>query len=537
MKDFLNKNIKTIIILFFIIALSIVGITLALQLDSTSVTIAAGDYDVVYSGTTTLPSSKLQPIYDADLLSTDNASKVMKVTFTVKGAQTNPTDIPIIYDVSLTNLNLPEELKSEYLKWRLYKNNTQISEGSFSTDFDAQVNKRMVLTTIQQDLPSYSSTADSYTFYVWISETCTGDITTCTDTTLDLTPLTNKTFTGEIRIELSVKGKKTLERPQTATNSIMTLASTGKDGACAAGGVGICATNSYTAADGTTKYHDYRYRGGEGVNNFVSFNNDLYRIIGVFDENSHGVKGKYLMKLISANIINDASWGAYNTTATSGTYSDYSSDWTGNTVGVPANLNILLNEYFYTKNSTSSTYGACSDWTYYNNNTNYRTNDCTNIIGYGINSSLQSYIQEATWYLYGDIDVLSKQDFYLCERGQKSGCIGGNSGANDTSTIAKIGLMYPSDYLYASAYYADTSTTTGSSSYYGNKNWLYQGYEWLITPQTHGSAHAFHVHQYGYVSYNPSTGGLGVRPTFYLKSSVYVTGGEGTFDNPYTISM
>jgi len=153
----------------------------------------------------------------------------------------------------------------------------------------------------------------------------------------------------------------------TLANKVIKLSSTD---ACAADTSGVCATNSYTASDGSTKYHDYRYRGGEGVNNFVWFNNELYRIIGVFDENSHGVEGEYLVKLIRSRTIGSYAWGAYNTTATSGTYSSHKNDWTGNTIGVKPNLNVLLNEYFYKKTSTSTTYGACSNWTYFSS-TNY----------------------------------------------------------------------------------------------------------------------------------------------------------------------
>ena len=209
-KNFLSKNIKLIISLLVIIGIGIIGYTLAAP-KLTNVSIATGNYQVVYSGTATLPSSKLTPILDDELTSSSNSTKVMKVTFTVKGAQTNPTNVPIIYDVSLTDLNLASELHSELLKWRLYKNNTQISEGSFSYDFDAQINKRMVLTSIQQDLPSYSSAADSYTFYIWISEQCIGEITSCGEET-NTAPLMNKTLSGNIKIELSTKSKKALTR-------------------------------------------------------------------------------------------------------------------------------------------------------------------------------------------------------------------------------------------------------------------------------------------------------------------------------------
>ena len=113
-----------------------------------------------------------------------------------------------------------------------------------------------------------------------------------------------------------------------------------------------------------------------------------------------------------------------------------------------------------------------------------------------------------------------------------------NSGAYDASTTANIGLMYASDYLYASSYFADTATTTASSQYYGNKNWLYKGYEWTITPRADSASNAFNVDYSGNVHYiYLANNGYGVRPTFYLKSNVIVTGGSGTFDAPYTLSM
>ena len=458
-KNFLSKNIKLIISLLVIIGIGIIGYTLAAP-KLTNVSIATGNYQVVYSGTATLPSSKLTPILDDELTNSSNSTKVMKVTFTVKGAQTNPTNVPIIYDVSLTDLNLASELHSELLKWRLYKNNTQISEGNFSYDFDSQINNRMVLTSIQQDLPSYSSAADSYTFYIWISEQCIGEITSCGEET-NTAPLMNKTLSGNIKIELSTKSKKSLVRPLTANKTIINLASTS---ACNSGGTGVCATNSYTAEDGTTKYHDYRYVGAD-PDNYVWFNNDMYQIIGVFDENSHGKTGQYLVKLIMANTLGGYSWGIYNSSNTSGTYYNYKNDWTGNTTGIKANLNVLFNEYFAGSTNTSSTYGACSNWTYFYNNTNYRTNDCSDIVGYGIDSSALNSIETTTWYLYGSGSNQSKQNWYLCERGGNS-CTGANSGSYSTTTDAKIGLMYLSDYLYASSYYTSSNTTTQDTLYF-----------------------------------------------------------------------
>ena len=289
------------------------------------------------------------------------------------------------------------------------------------------------------------------------------------------------------------------------------------------------------AEDGVyyTNSHEYRYIGAE-PNNYVWFNNDMYQIIGVFDENSHGKTGQYLVKLIMANTLGGYSWGIYNSSNTSGTYSGYANDWTGNTTGVKASLNVLFNEYFANRTNTSSTYGSCAYWTYFSINTNYRINDCSDIVGYGLTSSALNSIETTTWYLYGSGSDQSKQNWYLCERGGNS-CTSANSGSYSTTTSSKIGLMYLSDYLYASSYYSSSNTTTNTNYYYyyGNKNWLYKGDEWVLTPYASDANSSWVTDNSPGNVY--STHPISARPTFYLKSTVSVTGGDGTFDNPYIV--
>ena len=326
-----------------------------------------------------------------------------------------------------------------------------------------------------------------------------------------------------VSITIIVIGFNSKKSYAVGTTLVDTVKALNKGSSWSAGASGVYYTNS----------HEYRYVGAE-VNNYVKFNNDLYRIIGVFDSNSHGKSGE-MVKLIRSRILGAYAWGAYNSSNTSGTYSDFRNDWTGTTTGVKANLNVLLNEYFYNKIYTSSTYGPCTNWTYYYDNTNYRTNSCSPIVGYGIDESLRGYIETTTWYLYGRGTVQSKQNWYHCERGGNS-CTSANNGAYSTTTDAKIGLMYLSDYLYASSYYTSSDTTTASigTYYFGNKNWLYKGREWTLTPYSSYSNRVWHTSDGG-VDYSNSCFPSSVRPTFYLKSSVYVTGGNGSFDNPFTL--
>ena len=290
----------------------------------------------------------------------------------------------------------------------------------------------------------------------------------------------------------------------------------------------------YTKENSTTIGSDYRYIGAN-VKNYVKFNNDMYQIIGVFDENTHGESGQQLVKLIRARILGDFSWGVYNSSATSGTYSSYQNDWTGKQNATAANLNILLNQYFLNKTDISTIYGSCSDWTYFNSDNNYKTKDCQTLVGYGIDASIRDYIETTTWHLNGCIgNGLTSNNFYLCERGMYTGCTSANSGGGDTATSAKIGLMYVSDYTYASGYNANTTTLESNTPYKGIQNWMFKGDEWTITPKSSSDTNVFAV--LNAVSSPASFYGLGIRPTFYLKEDVYVTGGTGSFDNPYTIS-
>ena len=214
MKRLIKENSKFIIVMSIVIVLGIIGITYALKiaafnpigLNTTTGTINA---NITYDGnnTSTITNTdKMLPISDTlvDINTTDE--RVLKVSFNITGVNTNPNNT--IYDISLRDINMDKELKSLYVKWRLYKNNTLLSEGNFSPSFDVKENNRLVLTEIQQDL---TTNTDKYVYLMWISEICTGDITTC-DSTVNQNKYSNKAFNASIKIEASTKSKKELVR-------------------------------------------------------------------------------------------------------------------------------------------------------------------------------------------------------------------------------------------------------------------------------------------------------------------------------------
>ena len=222
MKRLIKENSKFIIVMSIVIILGIIGITYALKvavfnpigLNTTTGTINA---NITYDGdnTSTITNTdKMLPISDTlvDINTTDE--RVLKVSFNITGVNTNPDNT--IYDISLRDINMDKELKSLYVKWRLYKNNTLLSEGNFSPSFDVKENNRLVLTEVQQDL---TTNTDKYVYLMWISEVCTGDITTC-DSTLNQNKYSNKTFNASIKIEASTKSKKELVRTKAVIGDV-----------------------------------------------------------------------------------------------------------------------------------------------------------------------------------------------------------------------------------------------------------------------------------------------------------------------------
>ena len=210
----------------------------------------------------------------------------------------------------------------------------------------------------------------------------------------------------------------------------------------------------------------YRYE-GKDPNNYIWFNKELWRIIGVFDSASHGVSGQNLVKIIRADSIGGLAWHKSNT-----------NDWKASSL-----MNLLNGAYYNSQNGTgeeycygySTTVGAQCDYT-----------------ETGINDTYRPMIENVTWYLGGhSTDGATADTFYTAERGTTV-----YSGRPPTAT-GYIGLMYPSDYGY-SVLSSSCARTTNIGSYNkatcAGQSWLYgQGNEWTITPNSSRSSNVFYL--------------------------------------------
>ena len=502
---------RTILIILTIAFLIILGITYAWfswqSSNRSNVTITAGEITVTYNGGPDITDIVLIPVSSKEKGERDGTG--VAKTLTASSSENTYMDLNMTLEVFPTNL------KHESLVWEIYNGNTKLGSGNLGSSQQGDVVK------LFENQP-ITTTTSTFKLYIWID-----------GNQVNPPEMMNQHF------KFVLNATATDQKPMTGAEKIIQLA-----GDCTSwnsGFEGVCATSPYEV-DGKTKYHEYRYIGAE-PNNYVKFNDDLYQIIGVFDKNSYDRAsvedndyGDYLMKLISADTLTAASWGATNTADVYTTYSTYNNNWE------TANANILLNEYFLNATNTSTTYKACSDWTYYYNDNNYKTKNCSKIVGYGIQTNdLRNYIKPVTWYLKGyNSNSYSKQKFYTCERSDTttiSNCTSGNKRAYATKVENKsIGLMYVSDYLYASGYYASTNTEFASKQDYGQQNWLYNGHEWTMTPESSSSDHAFNVFN-GFI-YFVSTSDVpyALRPTFYLKSKVMYESGTGSFKDPFIIS-
>ena len=270
-----------------------------------------------------------------------------------------------------------------------------------------------------------------------------------------------------------------------------------------------------------------RYEGAD-PNNYICLDNKtsgacsssslLFRIIGLFDEdtssdgtNSSGTKK--LLKVIDTNNYGEKYWDSSNT-----------NNWS------EATLQVELND------------------TYLTNLTNTEN----------INSKLTSAIANAKWHLGGasssNYKTLTADGMYTEERNTSA-----IFNRNPSSIFAKVGIMYPSDYGYATV----GGTTTNRSGCRAialmsydtedckNNDWLYTSQitswgsnagEWFLSPYSSDKNLVARLKSSGSVSLSGQSLGIGyykdsVRPTFYLDSSVLkiVGTGDGTKDNAYRV--
>ena len=293
------------------------------------------------------------------------------------------------------------------------------------------------------------------------------------------------------------------------------------------------------------KQTEYRFA-GQNPNNYVSFNNELWRIVGLVNT-PEGSR----IKLIRNDSIGSYSWNSSSSNVNSG---HGVNEWS------QAAVMKLLNKGFETETIGGSLYynrksGKCIiEASQVNISCNFQESGLTN--------ESKEMIDTITWNLGSngtitDFNNISTTTFYDLERSNNIGKIC-NSGeyCNDSvirtvSWKGEVGLIYPSDYGYAtSGNNSESRNICFTTPLYlwnnqaSNKcienNWLYQNKPyWMITPSSRPTtnAGAFFVYEPGIVRGNGSIYSvLNIIPSIYLKDNIKIENGTGEQTTPYTLT-
>ena len=290
-------------------------------------------------------------------------------------------------------------------------------------------------------------------------------------------------------------------------------------------------TFSHEATEQVGATTDYRYI-GSSPNNYITFNDEVWRIIGVFD-------GR--IKIIRQDSLGDMPFDCKK----SGFLSYGSNDWSD------SQLMYMLNNNWLTTGSDILKSGYAFDGTYVKDGngkiiyqkgckpvkTDGTTYSCTSNT-WSLNDQALTQIDRVTYYLGGTNSSESHNgaSYYAFERGTT---VYTN---RPTNWSGYVGLAYPSDYIYTFANGVDetcfndgdicdsgTPTSSWMKIMYGSN------FQWLISPYSEDVYSGFYVNTSGSVF---SSGNLSnsswVRPTVYLVSGIKLEG-EGTSSNPYQI--
>ena len=288
-------------------------------------------------------------------------------------------------------------------------------------------------------------------------------------------------------------------------------------------------TFSHDATEQTEATTDYRYI-GSSPNNYITYNDEVWRIIGVFDGRIKIIRNAFI-----GSMPRD-----YKNSGVGSSTTDYgSNDWTD------SQLMYMLNPTSYTLKT-----GYTSDGTYiYDGSGNIiyqlgckpasiasgaTSYSCTTNT-WALNSTALSQISEVTYYLGGisDSSLQSAQTYYVSERGTTV------YSGRPTSWTGLVGLMYRSDYAYTFANGVNDECYLGSSSCYdlsSDITWLFRKQNDKITISPYYSSNNIIYIDFSGNAY--TTQGVNLSspkyPVVYLRSDIKLDG-TGTSSDPYVI--
>ena len=315
----------------------------------------------------------------------------------------------------------------------------------------------------------------------------------------------------------------------------------------------------------TTEPNRYIYRGAN-PNNYIYLkedgnNNTLYRIISYESDGT--------IKVIRDTSIGNIAWdkrdGNTDELKISGPRKNSNNTY--------CNYNGATDEYYgcnvwgtqsntYYNDTTLTNLNQDFFYKYFPNNTTQTLQNFTNTGTVTQNSSLNDYLNTEWTPAQTLNNYIAEHSFNVGGIYYTSSYAGGDKGIskeleeqNSYTWNGKIGLMNITDYVEASLNPTCTSVYSNfyyNTNYYKNNTQTLTGYdnwpcsnrnynwmpkeinEWSISPYTGSRGYLWFVLSSGYFSSYNAYSAHGVRPAFYLKSSIKLAG-FGTSSEPYYI--
>ena len=323
-------------------------------------------------------------------------------------------------------------------------------------------------------------------------------------------------------------------KPLSVTEKITTLATTDT-------------TNFATDdADNNIRYiganpNNYVYFNCSDYNNQSDSTCEKWRIIGVFKNmtKSDGTE-EDLVKIIRDDSIGEYSWDSSDSSTNSGTGVN---DWTN------VDAMKLLNSGYDSETVGGSLYWNAKSGTCYNGWANATTSCDFTSTGLK-NDSTRNAIESVVWNLGGTASYTSASNglvshWYGYERGTTV------YSGRPTTWIGKVGLMYPSDYGYATSGGSTTNRAAclakelynwknSDVSDCKNNDYLFKSsyYQWTLVHNSSSSDVVFGVNAKGYVSNNGVRGTGGVLPAAFLKFNILISEvGNGSSESPFQLKV
>ena len=282
-----------------------------------------------------------------------------------------------------------------------------------------------------------------------------------------------------------------------------------------------------TTNDSDFRNTEYRYAEND-PKNYVHFNGELWRIIGLVNVLTSEETVEQRIKVIKNNSIGELSWDLKENLSAS-------NNWTQST------LMELLNGAYY--NHTSAIYFNCSEADRDDRCIN-GANVTLNFENTGIKDSSKHMIEEVTWSLGGLATNPLISDFYNGERGTSVFY------DNPAKWKGKIALIYPSDFGYATSGGTEMSRETclsreliNWSGEYGKNcganDWLKPlgRLSWTLSSYTVLGNTGFYIGNTGFSKDWFLTSAFEIYPSLYLASNVKIISGTGSSADAFEIAQ